>query len=242
MAFRLPIVRMMGEVVGAFVMAKSRQLYLDVASHAEIPLANRKEVVSGRGGELRVPRRYHLKADKLIALRNQMKESGHFISPYGANRLYTFIIEALSELGTNKPHACNVVWEKFKEVASRPGTTKAGKTAWERFSERPSRSATTGLDDFSRFLQNLEVLQRLGGDHPYGFKLSQVGACIDILMDIETGMKVQLRTGITDGEPVKPVNMSRKRVYKKTVDFIPAGTLIDAVFSDDEGASEESED
>lgn len=219
-------------------MANGRQLYIDVASHADVPLASRKKIINGRSGELRVPRRYHLKVDKLISLRNQMKETGRFISPYGANRLYTFIVEALVELGVNKPHACNEVWDKFKEVASRPETVKAGKTAWERFSERPCRNTATGLDDFSRFLQNLEVLQRIGGNAPYGFKLSQVGACIDILMDIETGMKVQLRTGIADDEPVKPINMNRKRAYKKTVDSLPAGKLIEGDFSEEDEASE----
>lgn len=208
---------------------KNKQLYMDVAGHANTPLSARKAVVNGRGGESRVPRKYHLKADKLVEIRRQMQDSGRFISPYGANRLYSFIIDSLVALGTGKPHPVSVVYKKFQEIASKPETTKAGKTAWQRFVERPCRNAETGRDDFTRFLQNIEVLQRLGGNHPYGFKLAQVGACIDIVVDATRQVKVQLRTGIADGDPVQPLNTNRKRKYTKTVDSIPAGLIINEV-------------
>jgi len=219
---------------------KNKQLYMDVAGHANIPLSARKKVVAGRGGESKVPRKYHLKADKLVELRRQIQDAGHFISPYGANRLYSFIIDALVLLGTGKPHPVSVVYKKFQEVASKPETIKHGMTAWERFIERPCRNPDTGRDDFTRFLQNIEVLQRLGGNHPYGFKLAQIGACIDIVVDANRQVKVQLRTGIADGDPVHPLNTNRKRKYTKTVDSIPAGLIIDeAEQSDDDQSDDE---
>jgi hypothetical protein len=155
-----------------------------------------------------------------------MQEQGRFISPYGANRLYSFIIDSLVALGTGKPHPVSIVYKKFQEITSKPETIKVGKTAWQRFSERPCRNVETGRDDFTRFLQNVEVLQRLGGNHPYGFKLAQVGACIDIVVDANRQVKIQLRTGIADGDPVQPLNTNRKRKYTKTVDSIPAGLII----------------
>jgi hypothetical protein len=210
---------------------KNKQLYMDVAVQAGTPVSARKKVANGRGGESKIPRKYHLKAEKLIELRRQMKEAGHFISPYGANRLYSFIIDSIVALGVGKPHPVSLVYKKFQEIASKPETTKAGKTAWQRFSERPCRNAETGRDDFTRFLQNIEVLQRLGGNHPYAFKLAQVGACIDIVVDANRQVKVQLRTGIADGDPVQPLNTNRKRKYTKTVDHIPAGLIINDIES-----------
>lgn len=205
---------------------KTKQLYMDVAGHANTPLSARKKVVNGRGGEHKAPRKYHLKAEKLIELRRKMAEVGHFVSPYGANRLYSFIIDSLVILGIGKPHPISVVYKKFQEVASKPETMKNGKTAWQRFIERECRNADTGRDEFTRFIQNIEVLQRLGGNNPYGFKLAQVGACIDIVVDVSGQVKVQLRTGIADGDPVHPLNTNRKRKYTKTVDSIPAGLII----------------
>ena len=204
-----------------------RQLYLDVAMHANAPVNERKAVVKGRGGEHKIPRRYHLQADELVALRNQIQESGRFISPYGVGRIYTFIIESLVELGTCRAHDFQLVYEKFKELASSEKTRNTvGKTLWDRFVDREVRNIETGRDAMGKFMQNLEVLQRLGGDHPYAFKLAQVGACIDILTDQDQKIHVQLRTGIADGDPVKPVNTNRRRNYTKTVDFVPAGMLI----------------
>jgi hypothetical protein len=206
--------------------SKNKQLYMDVAGYANTPLSARKKVVNGRGGESRVPRKYHLKAEKLIEVRRQIAESGHFVSPYGANRLYSFIIDALVSLGVGKSHSVSTVYKKFQEIASKPDTIKAGKTAWQRFVDRPCRNVDTGRDDFTRFLQNIEVLQRLGGNHPYGLKLAQVGACIDIVVDANRQVKIMLRTGIADGDPVQPINTNRKRKYTKTVDSVPAGLII----------------
>lgn len=224
-------------------MAKKKQLYMDVAGHASIPISRREAVVKGRGGEKKVPRMYHLTAEKLIELRRQMAAEGRFISPYGANRLYSFIIEALVLLGPG-PHPVSTVYKKFEEVSSHPRTmNENGKTAWQRFVDRPCRNEKTGRDDFPRFLYNLEVLQRLGGNHPYGLKLAQVGACIDIVVDVTRQVKVQLRTGIADGDPVRPVNTNRKRKYTKTVDSVPAGLIINDLPSGEKSVdSEESDD
>jgi hypothetical protein len=218
----------------------TRQVYLDVAMHANAPVRNRKAVVNGRGGERKILRRYHLQAAEIVALRNEIQEKGCFISPYGSGRIYTYIIEALVVLGAGQSHNFNVVYNKFKELASSEKTCNSvGKTLWDRFADKEVRNTETGRDAMGKFMQNLEVLQRLGGDHPYAFKLAQMGACIDILTDQDQQVLVQLRTGIADGDIVKPVNTNRRRNYTKTVDSVSAGMIIpgEAAFDSDEGVA-----
>jgi hypothetical protein len=208
-------------------MGKARQTYIDVAEAANAPVNERKAVAHGRNGERKIPRRYHLQAEEIVTLRQQIADKGQFISPYGAGRIYSFIIDSLIALGAGKAHDFQTVYDKFKELASADKTRgKEGMTLWERFSSKEARNLDTGRDPMGKFMQNLEVLQRLGGDHPYAFKLDQMGACIDILVDAEQSIRVQLRTGIPDGEDVKPINLNRRRNYTKTVDSVPAGMIV----------------
>jgi len=214
---------------------KTRQLYMDVAATANVPLDKRKKVAIGRGGERRILRRYHLLPDEQVRLLREMQEKNKFISPYGAARLYTYIIDALSTLGAGKSHKVSAVYAKFRELASNESTKNAeGKTLWDRFYNKPVRNETTGREALGRFIQNVEVIQRLGGDHPYGFKLAQVGACIDVLVDGKGEILLQLRTNIIQGDPVKPINMNRKRQYTKTVDEVASKVVI-PVEGDSEG-------
>lgn len=207
---------------------KQRSLYLDIASQANAPLNERKDCVQGRDGVRKIPRRYHLKASEIVELKREMQEKGRFISPYGTGRIYTYIIESLVVLGAGKPHSFPAVYDKFVELASAEETRNDnGFTLWDRFEKKTSRNQDTGRDPRGKFMQNLEVLQRLGGDHPYALKLAQVGACIDILVDAAQEVKIVLRTGIADGDIVHPVNLNRKRKYTKTVDEVQSGIIID---------------
>lgn len=206
---------------------KSRALYLDIASQANAPFSQRQACVNGRDGVRRIPRRYHLQSIEIVDLKKEMQEKGRFISPYGSGRIYTYIIESLVVLGVGKAHEFSLVYDKFIEIASAEETRdKSGFTLWERFENRKSRNFDTGRDPRGKFMQNLEVLQRLGGDHPYALKLAQIGACIDILVDACQQVKVQLRVDIADGDPVRPVNLNRKRSYTKTVDSVSSGIVI----------------
>jgi hypothetical protein len=206
---------------------KGRTLYLDIASQVNGPLSNRSAILNGRGGEKKIPRCYHLKPDEIVQLKKEMSESGKFISPYGPGRIYTYILNALSELGENQPHSLIKAYSKFKELATKSETIKKdSSTLWDRFNKKAPRNTSTGRDPFSKFVQNLEVLQRLGGNNPYALKLAQVGACINILVDKERQVTVELRTGIPAGETIKPVNLNRKRSYTKTVDSMESGVII----------------
>lgn len=204
-----------------------RQLYMDVATFANAPLSERIFCADGRGGVKKIPRRYHLLPEELITLKKDMAEKNKFISPYGTGRLYTFILDSLVALGAGKAHPVSAVFAKFEQLASHESTKdKNGHTLWHRFANKAPRNPKTGRDPLAKFLQNIEVLQRLGGDHPYAFKLAQVGACIDIYVDAARQIKIQLRTGIPHGDPVKPVNLNRKRQYTKTVDEVRSGIII----------------
>ncbi len=172
-------------------------------------------------------RNHHLTNDEIVSLRAKMQETGKFISPYGKNRLYTFILDSLSSLGENQIHHINAVFNKFVEIASHESTKDENEqTLWERFSAKQPRNLSSARDVAGKFKQNLEVMQRLSGQHPYGLKLAQVGACIDIYMDSESQLKVCLRTNIPHGDPVKPINTSRKRQHKKAIEEVSSGVSV----------------
>jgi hypothetical protein len=210
----------------------TRNVYLDVADAANPKMRNRKAIVRS-GGEMRVLRRYHLLAEKIEALRAESKRLNRFVSPYGPNRLYTSIVDSLIACGENLYHPVSAVYSSFKSVTSDVRTIRNGQTAWDRYNAKNPRNETTHLSSFPRFIYNLEVLQRLGGDHPYGLKLAQMGACIDINLDSTGMIMVRLRTGISDGQEVCPINTNRKRKIAKTVSSVPAGLILD-VGSDQE--------
>lgn len=212
---------------------KRVRFYSEIASEANKPLGSRAAVASGRGGKKQIPRRYHLTAEEIEAHKKRCSEAGRFISPYrGIEGQYNAILESLSLLGENQVHLARDVYKKLEEVLSRSETKDAeGKTAWERFALKPNRNAETGRSAFRRFQQNCTVLQRLGGQNPYGFKLAQVGACVDILKVVqktEDGKSVdvealRLRTGVTG--LVSPINEQKKRNYKRSVEGVHPGPI-----------------
>ena len=207
--------------------------YSEIASEANKPLSSRQPVAAGRGGKKQIPRRYHLAAEEIEAHKKRCLEAGRFISPYrGSEGQYNAILESLSLLGENQVHLSREVFKKLEEVLSREETKdKEGKTAWQRFIDKPSRNNETGRSPFRRFQQNCTVLQRHGGQNPYGLKLAQVGACVDILKisqkmadDKEIFVEgLRLRTGET--KLVAPVNEQKKRNYKRSVEGICPGPL-----------------
>lgn len=223
-------------------MAKERTLYLDQAHLANVPVSQRVEVPNGRQGANRKVRRHHLLPAKVLSLRQEMTNKGRFISPYGANRLYSLIVDSLIGLGENEAHNIGAVFKKFREIASDQATIKKQMTAWDRFTNKKARNELTHRDALARFCANIEVLQRLGGNHPYGLKLAQLGACIDILVDKNNKeiLFVKLRTNIPEGSDVSPINENRKRQYTKTCNAVKSGLMI-ASNSDDTDEDDDGE-
>jgi hypothetical protein len=207
--------------MAARVSNKQRTLYAEVAGHATAPIRARKAVVEGRGGVTRKVRLFHLSDEEVVTLRKRIEEGGRFISPY-ADGMYSLQIETLVLLGANEPHLMGAAFKKFKEIASRDETKNAmNRTLWDRFSQAVPRNMVTNRDPLGKFIYNYGILQRLGGVTPYGLKLAQLGAKIDLLEDSE-GIKVMLATDIPEGSEIAPINMLRRRKYAKSVDHVPS--------------------
>jgi hypothetical protein len=204
-----------------------KTVYSEVATYANCKNAERSEVVVGRDGSKKSIRRYHLLKKKQIRLLNQIESTGRFVNPYGTNRIYGMIINSLIECGENASHTLGDVFMKFREIASKPGTMQNGLTAWDRFASKAPRNEDTHLEAFPRFLYNVEYLQRIGGIHPWGLKLAQLGACIDVLKDKEGMILIRLRTNIPTGSPITPINMNRVRQVMKTVQSLPSKLVIE---------------
>lgn len=214
--------------------------YLDIANEATAPIRERKTLVC-KNGESMAIRRYHLLEQRQSELLKNIEATGKFISPYGPNRLYTTIVDSILLCGENDAHAVGKAFASFKDLMSRPSTVRNNQTDWDRFNTKSPRNETTHLTAFPRYIYNLEVLQRLGGKHPYGLKLAQLGACIDITVDGSGMLFVKLRTNIPEGQLVLPLNTNRKRKSNKPCRGVPSRLVIskvectiDANDSDDE--------
>jgi hypothetical protein len=199
--------------------------YEDHAAEAALPIAERPESVRKRDGTMTRVRRHHMSMDDQAEYRKLSAEAGRFIAPYRRGGGYWGIIETLSLLGENQEHSFGAFWTKFMEVMSADDLKdKSGRTPWESFSGRPLRSETTGRNVIDKVHQNIRVLQRLGGANPYGLKLAQMNACIDVLGS-KTDMRLKLRTQIADGETVLPVREVREREFVPST-VVPAGYCV----------------
>lgn len=204
-------------------MTKKTKTYYDHSKEAVKPIAQRKATIEGRGGDLRTVRRHHLDPTLQQNLLDKMTSEGKFVSPYKTYKGYWGATEALARLGTNQFHPMSEVIKSFQECMSDEASkNKHGQTAWDQFKNKKPRSKKRGLDYLGRLLQNIAVLQRIGGDDPYGLKLVQVGACIDIKADEHGSPLVCLRTDIPEGEPVAPINEMKKRDCPRSVESVPS--------------------
>lgn len=211
---------------GALIMG-NRKFYTDLAVEAALPISERPESIPARNGEMSRVRRHHMSMDDQVMYRQRALELGRFVAPYRTGGVYWGIVETLSLLGENKEHLFSVFWQKFIDVMSDESLSNAGRTPWEIFSGRPLRSRTTGKNVVEKVEQNIRVLQRLGGTNPYGLKLAQLNACIDVLGN-QKEMRLRLRTGIENGAVVLPVREIRRKAFTPT-------TMILAGYSVSEG-------
>lgn len=214
---------------------QKRSLYMEVAAEADRPIAERRAVVVGRKGKQVVPRCYHLDGEKIAELGSGSASNGRFVSPFRRGGAYWGAIEALSLLGENHRHLFKDVKERMELLMSDDSLRdEKKKTPWEKFAGRESRNPKNARDIWTKILQNMEVLQRLGGNHPYGFKLAQLGACVNIYKASEAGedgIYIELRTGIV-GTPV-PVNERRNRRLSRPINTVSAGTMVVTIETDE---------
>jgi len=143
-------------------------------------------------------RKYHLTQSELEALRAKYKDKG-FINPYSREGAYYGSIEALVDLGIDQFHSIDNIVKKMQQIMSKFHIAER-ENAWTTFMARVEQSEQTVEE---RVSANFSVLQRLTGLHPYGMKLAQVHACIDIRREFGVNFYC-LRTNFKHSENVAP--------------------------------------
>ena len=203
----------------------SSKFYIDNAFEAAKKITARQETILKKDGTMTKVRRHHMSPEDQVKYKDQSDEQGRFVSPYRRGGGYWGIVETLSQLGENEEHAFGVFWDKFMEIMSDEELPKKhGKTPWQTFSERPRRAAS-GKSVIEKMHQNIRVLQRLGGNNPYGMKLAQLNSCIDVL-GTTAKSSIRLRTSIPQGIEIVPLKETSRAC--PTTCSIKSGFSVDA--------------
>ena len=198
-------------------------VYYNHATEAALAGSERPESVTRRDGSKQKARRHHIMEADLIKKTEQMKLQERWIGPCNKWKTYWAIIEALYQLGPNEKHLFGAVFIKIQELMDDPASNDSSeRTAWQRFADKSSRNDTSGKDPLGRIWDSIKVLQRLGGANPYGLKLAQLGACINIYGD-KNKPYIELKIGIPAGYDVIPINEIRSRDYPRSVVSVPSG-------------------
>lgn len=188
----------------------SSKFYTDHIVEASKEIKNRKNTILKKDGTMTAIRRHHISPEDQKQFIERIEEEGRFVSPYRRGGGYWGIVESLSQLGENKEHAFGIFWDNFISVMSDESLPKKnGQTPWEVFSDRPRRSEN-GKSVIEKIHQNIRVLQRLGGANPYGMKLAQLSACIDVLGTVKD-TRICLRTGISKGADIIPIKETSRQ-------------------------------
>jgi hypothetical protein len=188
--------------------------YKGLLSELSKPVAERQPIVVGRGGVMKQARTYALDTHDAEKMRKVFKDTGVFQNPYRTSGVYGALFQACINLGVNKRHPIKAVMHEAKSILSK-FETEGGSNAWKDFADRKPVNPKTAKDVDGRFYQNACVLQRLSGAHPYGEKMRQLLACLDILGE-KGSPELMLHTGFSNYNAVVPVNeLVRVRGVKK---------------------------
>ena len=185
---------------------------------ASKPQADRKKVLKTRKG-LATPRNYHMDAGEATNARAAFRSTGVFQAPGKGHGKYRCQIQALADLGPNEFHPFNAVKAQVKLIMKAFQTAK-GVNAWDAFA-KPAVATEQSKDINGKIVQNYKVLQRLTGQHPYGFKLAQLFSCIDIKNDDKGMPMFRLNTTFKSQDSVTPLDET-KRVRKPKAEAAPA--------------------
>ena len=154
--------------------------YSEISAKAEVPTKDRELLTVQRSSgifEKVAIRKHHLTTDELNALK--LKANGKHINPYVRKGCYRATIEALMDLGVDQWHSFISFREKFKEVMNLY-SVGLKKNLWTEYANKMPRNNKTGKDLTGRILQNMTILQRVSGLHPYGLKVAACGLKIEI--------------------------------------------------------------
>lgn len=163
--------------------------------------------ISNKKGKSSIIRKYHLTEYELKICRERwlediytkhefMSKSGkHFFNPYRRG-IYYYQVQSLFMLGANQWHSLSDIIAKLEEymsgiVLKKTSSKRYGcNTAWDQFKGKKSRESSVMSKDYiGRVQENFVMLQRLSCFHPYGYKLHQVFAAIDIKRETKEGLE-----------------------------------------------------
>jgi hypothetical protein len=167
--------------------------YSDIEKSVESTLVERNSITNRRGNCV-TPRKYHMTADQIVTGRERWsaslsgvsaeiraKAGTEFFNPYRANGSTYGGIQALYLLGCNEWHGYGKVRGMMQEDMGMRQSPTNVKNSWEKFAGRGARMGAASTKDLmGRIIQNFRTLQRLGGLHPYGWKLKQLKTTVDI--------------------------------------------------------------
>jgi len=174
--------------------------------------------ITNRRGNVVKPRKYHMTAEQIDKGRSRWLEATYgvsdsikgkcsslFFNPYRENGSYYGGVQALFLLGANEWHAFGAVRNKMQEDMSTRRSPTNSKNSWEKFALRSAREGAASTKDLmGRIVQNFRTLQRLGGVHPYGWKLAQLGASVDIRRESDGIWYFKLNTEWGNMDAVAP--------------------------------------
>jgi len=192
-------------------------------------------------GKLSKIRKYHLtdeevvksrenwrKEVKSVNSRTRHKAGDIFFNPYRQG-IYYYQVQTLFLLGANHWHSLSDIVSRLEEYTSgiklRSSVVKAKgyHSAWDKFRGKSSREyAASSKDYIGRIQENFIMLQRLSTRHPYGYKLHQVHAALDI--------KRMSKRGFSQG-----VYFYRLSTYKTMAESLPIKDFSGFTFPKHEG-------
>lgn len=201
------------EVVNTKV--RNANKYEEIISETSKSSRDRNKVKNSRGDKV-IPRKYHVSEEVLESLIKNQEKTGKFQNPYARKGVSSSLVQALINLGENRSHRFIDVKNEMKRIMSNE-YNKDGKSLWDLFYNKKSnnKSDLSIWDANTRIEKTASMLQRLGGHHPYGYKLKQLCACIDLLPStdplLENKYNIRLNTSFSSPDQVQPVKPAGKK-------------------------------
>lgn len=159
-------------------------------------------------------RAYHIDDQKLNEMKMSYNETGIFPIPYRQGGIYHATIQSLINLGPNKWHSFICLKQQIMKVM-KSNFISENETSWDKFCNKISFNGKTKAqwDINTRIQSTIKIMQRLGGLNPYGYKLRQLNACIDLSVSTDAIIKkpnVRLNTLFDNFQSVSPLKTPHK--------------------------------
>lgn len=198
-------------------MAEVVKNYSDIIEGVEKSLCERSQITNRRGNVV-TPRKYHMadaqteKAFKRwqeriseVSTKIKNQASAIFFNPYRENGAYYGGVQSLYLLGANEWHSYGDVRAMMQSDMSTRSSPTNRKSSWDKFACRGAREGAASTKDLmGRIVQNFRTLQRLGGVHPYGWKLKELQTSVDIRRQADGRWEFRLNTSFDAVESVAP--------------------------------------